>query len=69
MIDHNPMSEQGAAFVWSKVRPRFHAPYCRWVLKILPANRRAGDAPEPLDGQLRSPCKVCEPSGAAAGAT
>jgi hypothetical protein len=63
---HNHMNEQRAAFVWSKLRQRFHSPSCRWAHKILPTNRRAGDTPEPLDGEPRSPCKVCEPCHAAA---
>jgi hypothetical protein len=51
-----------AAFVWSKLRPRYHAPGCRWAHKILPGNRQSGDTPEDLEGEPRSPCKVCEPS-------
>jgi hypothetical protein len=66
MIDHNFMNEQRAAFVWSKLRKRFHAPGCRWALKILPENRQAGDRPTLLDGEPRSPCRVCEPSCAVA---
>jgi len=66
MIDHDPRHEQSATFVWSKLRARYHAPDCRWVRRILPANWRAGETPEPLDGEPRAPCKVCEPSSAAA---
>ena len=66
MIDHNHKNEQLGASVWSKLRKRFHAPDSRWVPKILPENWRAGDAPAPLDGEPRSPCKVCEPSNGAA---
>jgi hypothetical protein len=65
MIDHDHMNDHQAPFVWSRLRKRYHDPSCRWVLKILPTNWRAGDNPEPLDGQPRSPCKVCEPSPAA----
>src|SRR5262249_14054430 len=50
MIDHNCLNKKRDTFVWSKLRKRFHTPLCRWVLKILPANWRAGDTPEPLDG-------------------
>jgi hypothetical protein len=60
----NPLPS--ATFVWSRLCPRFHAPCCRWEKKILPENRQVGDIPEPLDGEQRSPCKVCEPSSAAA---
>jgi hypothetical protein len=61
MIDHDHMKEQRATLVWSKLRKRFHVPRCRWARKILPGNRRAGRRPEPVDGQQRSPCKVCQP--------
>jgi hypothetical protein len=69
VIDHDHPNEQRATFVWSKVRPRFHVPHCRWARKILPTNWRAGDTVEPIDGEPRRPCKVCSPSPTAADAT
>jgi hypothetical protein len=54
--------------MWVKPRERFHAPFCRWVLKTRPENWRAGDNTEPLDGESCSPCKVCDPPHAAAAA-
>jgi hypothetical protein len=49
MIDHNRTNEQRAAFVWSKLRKRFHAPTAAGH-NVLPADWQAGNVPESLDG-------------------
>jgi hypothetical protein len=63
MIDRNTVLQQGGTFVWSKLRRRYHDPFCPWALKILPQNRQAGDEPNTLKDAPRSPCKVCRPCG------